>query len=646
MNPPPAPDHSAAGTSRTPRARRSLTLQLTLIVAAIVAMLLGVLLLDGNRYWREIVGEQIDAQLSAVAESRRNMVLAHLAQLKQRAEMMAEHGQFRGLLNNLIMGQPDTINRNYSQGRLDEMADGKRMFSAMLADAKGRVLLASKGTDVLGDVSSDPAFTKGMSGIYVGPPCSVGDHSEVVLAAPVRDYSRPVKIAGVLMMTVDVSPLAAALRDTTGLGQTGEVLLGVREAGQMRFLFPPRHRHDVLLFPLTDTPAMAAATNGRDFLQPTRDYRGEPVLAAGRPIGYGGWGLVAKMDEAEAHAPILGALRHALWLGAAIMLVGLAAAWMLARRFSRPISQLAAAAESVARGELDVAVPVASQTEVGVLAACFNEMTAALRARTAERETAELQLAEAQRQLQQHAGNLENTVRERTEKLREIVEELEAFSYSIAHDMRAPLRAMTGFSDILLTDHAGQLDETGRRYLQHIAMAARRMDTLIVDILNYSKVVRGELEMKPVNVEQLIREITTTYPALGADRADITVASPLPRVLANGAALTQVVSNLLGNAVKFVAPGVRPYVCVRAEKDAEGVRLWFEDNGIGIAKDAQARLFHIFTRLHGQEEYEGTGIGLAIVRKAAERMGGSVGLESEEGRGSQFWIRLKEADDS
>ncbi len=232
------------------------------------------------------------------------------------------------------------------------------------------------------------------------------------------------------------------------------------------------------------------------------------------------------------------------------------------------------------------------------------------------------------------------------EQLRETVQELEAFSYSIAHDMRAPLRAMQGFSGILIAEHAAGLDDTGRGYLQLIVGAARRMDTLIVDILNYSRVLRSELKLQPVNVEDLIYEIAATYPDLHADRADITVASPLPRVLANEAALTQVVSNLLGNGVKFIAPGVRPRVSVRSEEDAGVVRLWFEDNGIGIPQHSQGRLFDIFTRLHLSEEYEGTGIGLAIVRKAVERMGGSVGVESEEGQGSRFWVQLQTAENS
>jgi PAS domain S-box-containing protein len=238
---------------------------------------------------------------------------------------------------------------------------------------------------------------------------------------------------------------------------------------------------------------------------------------------------------------------------------------------------------------------------------------------------------------------LENLVAERTAKLREAVNELEAFSYSIAHDMRAPLRSMQGFSRILSEDYAAKLDATGQDYLRRIMASAARMDRLIVDVLNYSKVVRGELNLQPVNVEKLIDDVLASYPAMHSSNADIRIEAPLPAVLANEAALTQVISNLLGNAVKFVEPGVRPSVRVHAESNDGNVRLWFEDNGIGIPTESQPRLFQMFQRLNRPELYEGTGIGLAIVRKAVERMGGTLGVESEPNKGSRFWVQLRRA---
>ena len=266
-----------------------------------------------------------------------------------------------------------------------------------------------------------------------------------------------------------------------------------------------------------------------------------------------------------------------------------------------------------------------------------------------ERRRMEASLAKAHAELESHSQTLEATVAERTARLREAVGELEAFSYSIAHDMRAPLRSMQGFSRLLLEEHAKQLDDAGKSYLRRIVASSDRLDRLIQDVLNYSRVVQHDLQMERVDTQKLLDGIIATYPNLQPPRANILIESTLPPVNANPAALTQVISNLLGNAVKFVKQGTHPEVRVSAipkvESTPEGeiawVRLQFVDNGIGIPKDAQQRLFAMFQRLHRPELYEGTGMGLAIVRKAVERMGGRLGVESEEGRGSCFWVELK-----
>ncbi len=244
---------------------------------------------------------------------------------------------------------------------------------------------------------------------------------------------------------------------------------------------------------------------------------------------------------------------------------------------------------------------------------------------------------------------LERIVAERTARLNETVHDLEAFSYSVAHDMRAPLRAMTGFSKIVLSEYAGQMVEQGKDYLQRIADSASRLDLLIQDVLSYSKIITADLPLESVDLQTFIPQIIDSYPNLETGQAEIRIEAPLPRVLANPAALTQVISNLLGNAVKFVAPGVRPRVVIRSEVatlasdkiETPMVRLWIEDNGIGIPKKAQDKIFMMFQRLNPVGAYEGTGIGLTIVRRAVERMGGKVGLESEPGEGSKFWVELK-----
>ena len=238
---------------------------------------------------------------------------------------------------------------------------------------------------------------------------------------------------------------------------------------------------------------------------------------------------------------------------------------------------------------------------------------------------------------------LEHTVAERTAQLRDTVAELEAFSYSIAHDMRAPLRSMNSYSRLIEEDFAEMLPPKGRDYIHRIAAGAGRLDALITDVLNYSRISRSEMPLETVDVEKLTRDIIDSYENLRESGATILVQSPLPRVVGNPAALTQTISNLLSNAVKFVRPGTASQVRIWAEKKSDFIRLWFEDNGLGISEEGQKRIFHMFQRLNPTGEFEGTGIGLTIVRKAVERMGGRVGVVSQPGVGSRFWIELKRA---
>lgn len=246
-------------------------------------------------------------------------------------------------------------------------------------------------------------------------------------------------------------------------------------------------------------------------------------------------------------------------------------------------------------------------------------------------------LRKAEAALKDHVDHLEETVTARTAQLRETVSELEHMSYSLVHDMRAPLRAIQSFSTMLEESSGAVLNPDACDYLGRIRRAANRMDALIRDVLNYGEVVRQELPLRPLEVGPIVRGILESYPGLA--EADITVAEDIPPVLANEAALTQCFSNLLLNAVKFAKPGVRPKVSVTGQTVSNGVRVCVADNGIGIPKPMQEKVFDLFERLDNSKE--GTGIGLAVVRKAAERMGGSVGLESELGVGTRFCLELK-----
>jgi PAS domain S-box-containing protein len=235
-------------------------------------------------------------------------------------------------------------------------------------------------------------------------------------------------------------------------------------------------------------------------------------------------------------------------------------------------------------------------------------------------------------------AELEKLVTERTAKLQELIEDLEHFSYTITHDMRAPLRAMRGFAEMASLTF-GKSQKEAEELLRKVSASAERMDALIRDALNYSRSVRQVLPLEDVDTGALVRGMLDSYPELQPSRAHIRVEGELPVVLGNEAGLTQCFSNVLGNAVKFVKGGEMPNVRVWAQEREGWARIWVEDKGIGISRDMLPRVFEMYSR--GSNSYEGTGIGLALVRKVAQRMGGRVGVESEEGSGSRFWIELK-----
>ena len=235
----------------------------------------------------------------------------------------------------------------------------------------------------------------------------------------------------------------------------------------------------------------------------------------------------------------------------------------------------------------------------------------------------------------------EEELRRAVEELARSNAEMETFVYSVAHDLRAPLRAMQGFGEALLEDYTDQMDPTARDYAHRIVAASHRMDTLIHDLLSYSRISRAEMELKPVGLEDIVADVIDHMGGeIQEKEAHVAVKKPLPEVVGNKNILLHVIGNIISNAVKFTAPGVKPQVRVWAGERDGRVRLWVEDNGIGIAPEYHERIFRVFERLHSIDEYPGTGIGLAIVHKGVERMGGEVGVESAPGKGSKFWIEL------
>jgi signal transduction histidine kinase len=249
-----------------------------------------------------------------------------------------------------------------------------------------------------------------------------------------------------------------------------------------------------------------------------------------------------------------------------------------------------------------------------------------------------------QQQLADLNAQLEDKVKQRTAALNESNRQLEAFCYTLAHDLRAPLRAIEGFANLVISDHAPKLDAETSAAVGRIRNSAERMGRLILDLLAYTDLSREDFQRTPVDLNSVTRKILRVYSdEIERAGAEISVELPAAHVMADPAGVERVLMNLVANALKFSSPDRRLCVRICSEKDPPNVRISVVDNGIGIDPRYRDRIFGVFERLSPQDNRTGTGIGLAIVKRSVEKMGGTVGVESTLGKGSRFWFCLAAA---
>lgn len=294
-----------------------------------------------------------------------------------------------------------------------------------------------------------------------------------------------------------------------------------------------------------------------------------------------------------------------------VLLLGVVIAgtyWLVTRHIARPLTNLAFTADRVARQDLSASFTSwPSQDEVGALSRSLATML--------------------------------GTLQERTHALERKTKELEAFTYSVAHDLKGPLREIEGFSSLLERQHSGEMSETTRRYVSTIRGSALRLSGLIDDLLRYARLEQQALTRTSVPLKPLIQEVLQDQ-AQAIDAADcrVTVECPDLTLPGDAAGLRQVFVNLVANALKFSREARPPELHLGARHAGPEIIVWVKDNGIGFKQNDAEKIFGLFERLHGPDRYEGTGVGLAIVKLIVEKHGGRVWAESNPGKGATFYV--------
>jgi signal transduction histidine kinase len=313
----------------------------------------------------------------------------------------------------------------------------------------------------------------------------------------------------------------------------------------------------------------------------------------------------------------------------------------LEKHISRPIVALAETAKAISdRRDYSVRATKLGNDELGLLTDAFNQMLAEIQTQDAAIRADIAQQRRSEDEIRKLNETLEQRVQKRTAQLEAVNKELEAFSYSVSHDLRAPVRHIDGFVGLLTKSAGSTLTEKSQHYLSTIRRSAKEMGQLIDDLLVFSRMGRGELRHSQVNMQRIVEETINSLKPETDGRNIIWKKTPLPEVYGDAAMLRQVVVNLLSNAVKYSRPRNPAEIEIGFSEDANHVVIFVRDNGVGFDMEFSGKLFGVFQRLHGDEVFEGTGIGLANVRRIITRHGGSTWAEGKVDAGATFYFSL------
>jgi signal transduction histidine kinase len=446
------------------------------------------------------------------------------------------------------------------------------------------------------------------------------------IGAPIMKGS---EVIGVLILQMNNEGVSRLVEDYTSLGETGEIILAARVNKEILFITPVRFDLNAAFKRRSDAgegggPEIQRAVSGNIGSGTGNDYRGAQVYTVRRFFSAFRWGMVVKMDTAE----VIASADRLRWTLIKISSVLLSAviilAVLIARSMSKPIKELTKTAGTIAGGDFSARAQVHAQDEIGTLARSFNAMTD--------------KLIEAKAVVEQKKAELE----EQHKLLAEANKELDSFTHTVSHDLQAPLRGVASFATFLEEDYKDKLDGEALEYIKEIREGTTRMGNLIRDLLTLSRISRIKNPFERADINDIVNEVLKRIEFdIKKHKVDMKVNRMMPTIVCDRIKLTEVFLNLINNAIKFSSKQDRqPVVEVGYEQEDECHKFFVKDNGIGIDPKYHEKIFGIFQRLHSQDEYEGSGAGLGIVRKVMDDHKGRVWVDSAVGQGTTFFFTI------
>ncbi|OFZ22052.1 MAG: hypothetical protein A2202_00820 [Bdellovibrionales bacterium RIFOXYA1_FULL_36_14] len=558
-----------------------------------------------------------------------------------------------------LLGQTNNLMLSNAKKELETQLEAVRSsygyLDVMLVDSAGKIVLTANpkhtnneiGT-YLSDIEPD-AFEGGKHQTYFSGIYKSGNGFGMLCTAPLFSHSND--FVGELVFEIDAGHIFDYVHTTTGLGNTGETFIGIPHGDEIIFISPlqPTRNQTIKLDSLIKgniaLPMQSVLQADKDGSGESVDYLGQEVIAAWRKIPSVGWGIVAKINSSEAIAPIAKVKKISVVLELFILVFYMVALFLFSKSIITPIHNLQKGMVIVGSGRLDYKVGITANDEIGQLSRAFDRMSENLQLVTASRDDLDKEVRDrkhAEAEVRKLNYELEKRVIERTAKLEESNKELEAFSYSVSHDLRAPLRHIQGFVEMLNKSSGNLLDDKGQRYLLIIGNVANKMGILIDDLLMFSRMGRATIKTTTLDLEKMIHTlIHEMHLDIVGRNIEWKIDSPLPLITCDPSMIRLVMTNLISNALKFTKQCEIARIEIGSTTGENGEPIFFvKDNGVGFDMQYVGKLFGVFQRLHRDEEFEGTGIGLANVRRIINRHGGKTWAEGVLNQGATIFFTL------